>query len=128
MPKIKLVKRYPHIKDEDVSNIFQEGYIKGFENGRKKMRLVDADKITFFDCLAKTGNSVCCHAKGIVSKEGIDAQPTVEAIPIEWIHKWINDKYTRSSISAADYWAIIRMIITWEKGNTPSTCAGCIKE
>ena len=35
MPEIKLVKRYPHIKDEDVTSIFQEGYIKGFENGRK---------------------------------------------------------------------------------------------
>lgn len=35
MPVIRLVKRYPHIKDEDVTSIFQEGYIKGFENGRK---------------------------------------------------------------------------------------------
>ncbi|MBR2554938.1 MAG: hypothetical protein IKE94_08785 [Aeriscardovia sp.] len=35
MTQIKLVKRYPHIKDEDVTSIFQEGYIKGFANGRK---------------------------------------------------------------------------------------------
>lgn len=35
MPAIRLVKKYPHIKDEDVISIFQEGYIKGFENGRK---------------------------------------------------------------------------------------------
>ena len=35
MPEIRLVKKYPHIKDEDVISIFQEGYIKGFENGRK---------------------------------------------------------------------------------------------
>lgn len=35
MAEIKLVKRYPHIKDEDVTSIFQDGYIKGFENGRK---------------------------------------------------------------------------------------------
>lgn len=35
MTEIRLVKKYPHIKDEDVTNIFQEGYIKGFENGRK---------------------------------------------------------------------------------------------
>ena len=35
MTEIKLVKRYPHIKNEDVTSIFQEGYIKGFENGRK---------------------------------------------------------------------------------------------
>ena len=35
MPEIRLVKKYPHIKDEDVISIFQEGYVKGFENGRK---------------------------------------------------------------------------------------------
>lgn len=35
MTEIRLVKKYPHIKDEDVTSIFQEGYIKGFENGRK---------------------------------------------------------------------------------------------
>ena len=35
MTEIKLIKRYPHIKDEDVTTIFQEGYTKGFENGRK---------------------------------------------------------------------------------------------
>lgn len=35
MPEIRLVKKYPHIKDEDVISIFQEGYTKGFENGRK---------------------------------------------------------------------------------------------
>lgn len=55
------------------------------------MRLIDADKITFFDCLAKTGNGVCCHAEGIVSKSTIEMQPTIEAIPIEWIKKYIED-------------------------------------
>lgn len=35
MSEIKLVKKYPNIRDEDVTEIFQEGYLKGFENGRK---------------------------------------------------------------------------------------------
>lgn len=35
MAEIKLVKKYPNIRDEDVTEIFQEGYLKGFENGRK---------------------------------------------------------------------------------------------
>ena len=35
MAEIKLVKKYPNIRDEDVIEIFQEGYLKGFENGRK---------------------------------------------------------------------------------------------
>lgn len=75
----------------------------------KEMRLIDADKITFFDCLSKSGNDICCHAKGITCKEGIDIQPTVKAIPIEWIKV-----YTRKSISDADYWAMIRMVLTWK--------------
>lgn len=41
MPEIKLAKKYPHIKDEDVINIFQEGYIKGFEHGRKDAILIE---------------------------------------------------------------------------------------
>lgn len=35
MSEIKLVKKYPNIRDEDVIEIFLEGYLKGFENGRK---------------------------------------------------------------------------------------------
>lgn len=41
MTEIRLVKRYPHIKEEDVTSIFQEGYIKGFENGRKGAILIE---------------------------------------------------------------------------------------
>lgn len=60
------------------------------------MRLIDADKITFFNCLAKTGNAVCCHAEGIISKSALEMQPTVEAIPVEWILK-------RAELCAGDY-------------------------
>lgn len=37
MSEIKLFKKYPHIKDNDVVGIFLEGYFKGLENGRKRM-------------------------------------------------------------------------------------------
>lgn len=77
-----------------------------------KQRLVDANKITFFDCLAKTGNSICCHAKGIISKEGIDAQPTVNAIPQIWI-----EEYTSRDITADEYWAVVKMLKTWKEEN-----------
>ena len=73
------------------------------------MRLIDADKITFFDCLAKTGNSVCCHAKGIVSKEGIDMQPTVKAIPIEWLKNYEKEKGQEARLQEA--------LSAWEKEN-----------
>lgn len=36
MTEIKLEKRFPHIPDEDVIRIFQDGYRKGWENARKK--------------------------------------------------------------------------------------------
>lgn len=36
MTEIKLEKRFPHIPDEDVTRIFQDGYMKGWENARKK--------------------------------------------------------------------------------------------
>lgn len=34
MPTIKLEKRYPHIADEDVTEIFNAGYLQGWENAR----------------------------------------------------------------------------------------------
>lgn len=36
MTEIKLEKRFPHIPDEDVTRIFQDGYMKGWEDARKK--------------------------------------------------------------------------------------------
>lgn len=36
MTEVKLEKRFPHIPDEDVTRIFQDGYMKGWENARKK--------------------------------------------------------------------------------------------
>ena len=41
MREIKLEKRFPHIPDEDVTTIFQEGYIKGWENARRKSIPID---------------------------------------------------------------------------------------
>ena len=36
MKEIKLKKRYPHIPDEYVTRIFQDGYMRGWTNARKK--------------------------------------------------------------------------------------------
>ena len=41
MTEIKLEKRFPHIPDEDVTRIFQDGYMKGWENARKKAISID---------------------------------------------------------------------------------------
>lgn len=78
------------------------------------MRLIDADKITFFNCLAKTGNTVCCHAEGIVSKSAIEMQQTVKAIPIEWIKKWLGKLKNVYDDS------VYQMLEDWEKENEGS--------
>lgn len=83
------------------------------------MRLIDADKITFFNCLAKTGSAVCCHAEGIVSKSAIEMQPTVRAIPIEWIEKRIEKLESEPLFFITDYEPVILedLIADWGKEN-----------
>jgi hypothetical protein len=48
------------------------------------MRLIDADAIEWKS-----------PAVGIVHKSGIDAMPTVEAIPIEWLNRIASEWKTR---------------------------------
>lgn len=85
------------------------------------MRLIDADKIVFTNCLVKSGLRVCCHNEGIVPKESIEMQPTVKAIPIEWIKKWCLEHYptypriiTEQLLKKTETW---QMIEDWEKEN-----------
>lgn len=69
MAEIRLVKRYPHIKDEDITSIFQEGYIKGFENGRKGAIPIEWLK-TWFSFQQWVGSSmsdrIYCKASDII--------------------------------------------------------------
>ena len=78
------------------------------------MRLIDADKITFFNCLAKTGNAICCHAEGIISKSALEMQPTVEAIPIEWMYEWRMKNNEQYNVGVSSF---SQMISDWEKEN-----------
>ena len=55
MPEIRLVKKYPHIKDEDVTRIFQDGYMKGWENARKKAIPIEWIKEWYKKALSKSG-------------------------------------------------------------------------
>ena len=83
------------------------------------MRLIDADKITFFNCLAKTGNAVCCHAEGITSKLGIEMQPTVNAIPIEFIKQQLEkEEYRTFLVDYIEWGSCLHWLIeVWEKEN-----------
>ena len=47
------------------------------------MRLIDADKIRFTDL--SDGRGLCY----VAFVENIEKMPTIEAIPIEWIEKWL---------------------------------------
>lgn len=71
------------------------------------MRLIDADKIVFTNCLVKSGLRVCCHNEGIVPKESIEMQPTVKAITIEWIKEQVAD----------GYYDICEIMYHWEREN-----------
>ena len=39
-------------------------------------------------------------------------EPYKETIPVEWIKS-----YVQKPISVADYWAVVRMVLEWEKEN-----------
>lgn len=116
MPEIKLVKRYPHIKDEDVISIFQEGYIKGFENGRKGAIPIDKPFLKM-----RYGDYVVYNKKWLVNHlqtewnilQGKEYQP---AIPIQWIEKYLEKwKHAETYDDAYTWWLIIKR--DWEKEN-----------
>ena len=74
------------------------------------MRLINANKLVVD---ARLGEDETPY----VSKAQIDEAPTVEAIPIEWIEKWV-EKYNKD----LDPWfqgrtAVDDMLDDWEKEN-----------
>lgn len=74
------------------------------------MRLIDADKL-----LPKLW---VCYEE---NKPIVDAEPTVNAIPVEWITDWL----TKQSIPATSYGldcsAVEKMLDDWEKENERQT-------
>lgn len=80
------------------------------------MRLINADK---------TKNSLWGFERytGIdempieYAEEIIDKQPTVEAIPIEWIVNWLTKQTIPATHTCDDYEAVEMMLDDWEKEN-----------
>lgn len=111
MAEIKLVKKYPNIRDEDVTEIFQEGYLKGFENGRKNAIPIDKPFLKM-----RYGDYVVYNKKWLVDHlqtewnilQGKEYQPS---IPIEWIEEWGWKNGMSESMS------LRVMIDDWEKEN-----------
>ena len=119
MEEIKLVKKYPNIRDEDVTEIFQEGYLKGFENGRKNAIPIDKPFLKM-----RYGDYVVYNKKWLVDHlqtewnilQGKEYQPS---IPVEWIKKWCNKEHNRKSLEERllKRYGVITMLEDWEKEN-----------
>ena len=80
------------------------------------MRLIDADKLE----LKETVRIQLCGLKEYVAlysytKEQIEEAPTVKAIPIEWI-----EKYIWSADTHEEKETLRKMYISWEKENEES--------
>ena len=114
MAEIKLVKKYPNIRDEDVIEIFQEGYLKGFENGRKNAIPIDKPFLKM-----RYGDYVVYNKKWLVDHlqtewnilQGNEYQPS---IPVEWLERKLAEHWY------VDY-DIREMLDDWEKENERET-------
>lgn len=53
------------------------------------MRLVDADKIEYDKMIYPVGNGMYVDSY-FVDKQYIDVMPTIDAIPVEWITRYMN--------------------------------------
>lgn len=70
------------------------------------MRLIDADKLVVD---ARLGDDEIPY----VSKTQIDEEPTVEAIPIEWVKKWVKNWKPYTNVKSDVFY----MLEEWEKEN-----------
>ena len=96
MTEVKLEKRFPHIPDEDVTRIFQDGYMKGWENARKK-----AIPIEFIEAFKKEFRAVA----------------SVKAV-IEWLlEKWEDEQARLFEKQITEECVSAERFAEWEKEN-----------
>lgn len=89
--------------------------------GRKKMRLIDADKLDYMLKLASVSTSTSITDEGLkLARSFIKDMPTVKAIPIKWMKKFANERALNDGMDC--YWHfwgedLLQMIEQWEKAN-----------
>lgn len=90
------------------------------------MRLIDADKLIkdvmeLWDYKTVDGITATTVLKQTITD--IENQPTVKAIPIEWIKKWCNKERNRKSLEERllKRYGVITMLEDWEKENGEKT-------
>lgn len=67
------------------------------------MRLIDADAL-------KT-DLTRFYDNEVTAKRLIDEQPTITAIPVEWIMKWSNKRYQETQRDVS----IVDVLVAWQK-------------
>lgn len=85
------------------------------------MRLIDADNLIkdvmeLWDYKTVNGITAITVLKQTITD--IENQPTVEAIPIEWIEKWQGKQYCLQDEGKAKN-TVIEMLEDWRKENEP---------
>ena len=75
------------------------------------MRLIDADKYLEKVCTYKETGCGSCKLQTICPKDAI----TVEAIPIEWLDKWIETVYKDDRVDNEEYgyWCTLYLKLKW---------------
>ena len=76
------------------------------------MRLIDADKLPY------VGDETYLHEFDYCYRYAIDAEPTVDAIPVEWIKRWSKEPMTEKDMKLAEQceWNILEWLIAdWQR-------------
>ena len=81
------------------------------------MRLIDADKLVKAIENENHGFSISGAEEKFAKIIQVNMQPTVEAIPKEWIINWLTKQTIPALHTCDDYDAVNMMLDDWEKEN-----------
>lgn len=85
------------------------------------MRLIDADALPEVDSIERIEGDRGVFVTTWIPAEAIWKAPTVEAIPIEWMNKWLSKFYKeingRTYYMGDGYDSVQDMLDDWEKEN-----------
>ena len=79
------------------------------------MRLVDANELKVDYIIASTATNTQCYR--YISEEQVENAPTIDAIPVEWVKKWISKGLLGMDSLIDPEITIQVMLKCWEKEN-----------
>ena len=106
MEIIELKKRYPGIPEETVTEIFQRGYLEGWNNNelrkvrkrKKEMRLIEEEALLIN--IVKAAPDLRRLSTKTIG-EAIDRTPTVNAIPFDWLFIYLCEHGAKVTLKQA---------------------------